>query len=88
MKELFEKLCEINDIKRKDVVEKDYYLHLLLNEIAKKSIPSIESGIQRWHLSYKEIHWLCSFFRGFGFLLEKSKEMGRCNHLTNKKSML
>ena len=35
MKELFEKLCEINDIKRKDVVEKDYYLHLLLNEIAK-----------------------------------------------------
>lgn len=35
MKELFEKLCEINDIERKDIIEKDYYLHLLLNEISK-----------------------------------------------------
>ena len=35
MKEFFEKLCEINNITRRDVVEKDYYLHLLLNKIAK-----------------------------------------------------
>ncbi len=35
MKEFFEKLCELNNIARRDVVEKDYYLHLLLNEIAK-----------------------------------------------------
>ncbi len=35
MKELFEKLCEINNIARRDVVEKDYYLHLLLKEMTK-----------------------------------------------------
>jgi len=35
MKELFEKLCKLNNIKRKDVVEKDYYLHLILGEIVK-----------------------------------------------------
>jgi len=35
MKEFFEKLCELNKITRRDVAEKDYYLHLLLNEIAK-----------------------------------------------------
>ena len=35
MKELFERLCSINNIARRDVVEKDYYLHLLINEITK-----------------------------------------------------